>query len=140
MGIEVFLSINNNEEVIQLPAPPEGYRIGSAFSNTTKETITQSLNIIGLRELKDFNITSFFPVRDYPFLQNRSMWGMEYVDTIERWRDRRIPIRIIIVSNVPTLTVNMAVTIDDFDYSIKKNGDIQYTLSFREFSFVKVGD
>ena len=140
MGIEVFLSINNNEEVIQLPAPPESYRIGSAFSNTTKETITQSLNIIGLRELKDFTITSFFPVRDYPFLQNRSMWGMEYVDTIERWRDRRIPIRIIIVSNVPTLTVNMAVTIDDFDYSIKKNGDIQYTLSFREFSFVKVGD
>jgi hypothetical protein len=139
MGMEVFLSINNNEEVIQLPVPPEPHDISSPWNNETFNGLKQQLNLIGLRGLKSFDISSYFPIRDYPFLQNRSMWGMEYVDTIERWRDRRYPLRLIITAEDPNVqNLNMAVTIEDFEYGARRDGDIYYTLSFREFPFVKV--
>src|SRR5690554_5691395 len=111
MANEVFISINNNEEVMQLPVPIEPYQVSSPWNNDSFQGMKQELNLIGLRGLKSFEISSFFPVHDYPFVQNRDMWGMEYVDTIERWRERRYPIRIIITTNDPNIqNLNMAVT------------------------------
>ena len=138
--VEVYISINNNEEVIQLPVPPEKYRVLSPFNNESFEGLSQVLNLITIRGLKELEISSFFPIRDYPFLQNRGFWGMEYVDIIERWRDRRLPIRLIIVSNDPAvMNLNMAVAIDNFDYETRKCGDIYYSMSLRQFTFPRVG-
>lgn len=134
--IQVFLSINNNEEVIQLPVPPSEYEIQSPWNNSQANGMRQSLNRIGLRGLKDIEIQSFFPIREYPFLQNRSMWGVDYVDTIERWRERRYPIRLVIVDSGGRKNVNMPVTIDDFEHGVRKDGDIYYTLRMTEFTFV----
>jgi hypothetical protein len=66
------------------------------------------------------------------------MWGMEYVETIKRWRERRVPLRLII-TNDGKAEVNMAVTIDNFTYSKDKSGDIKYKLDLKEFKFVEVG-
>jgi hypothetical protein len=65
------------------------------------------------------------------------MWGMEYVETIKRWRQRRVPIRFIITKSGKPV-VNMPVTIDSFTYSEDKSGDIKYTLDLKEFTFVEV--
>jgi hypothetical protein len=137
--ISIFLSINNNEEVIEIPVIPEEIRLNSAFSNDSFDSMTQQLNLIGIRELIPFEIQSFFPIRDYPFLRSRNMWGMEYVETIERWRDRRVPLRLIITNDEPNgFSLNMPVTIDNFEYGTGKSGDIDYNLSLKEFVFVRV--
>jgi hypothetical protein len=134
--IQVFLSINNNEEVIQLPVPPSDYTIPRPWKNNQIDGLQQSLNIIGLKGLRSVSIKSFFPIEghDYPFLQSRDMWGKEYVDTIDRWRERRVPIRLVISNGKDG--VNMAVTIDDFEHGVRQDGDIYYTLSMTEFVFV----
>lgn len=94
--------------------------------------------MIGLRDLKTVNFASFFPIRDFPFLQNRSMWGMEYVNKIEQWRNRRIPIRLIIVDNNKKKNINMAVALDDFSWDVKQDGNINYSMSFTEFPFANL--
>jgi len=136
--IQVFLSINNNEEVMQLPVPPAEYNIPSPWQNEQTNGLRQAINLIGLRGLRNIDIESFFPIagHDYPFLQNRSMWGMEYVDTIERWRDRRLPLRLIISDSSGKKNLNMAVTIDNFEHGVKQDGDIYYKLQMTEFPFV----
>jgi hypothetical protein len=135
--IQVFLSINNNEEVFQLPVPPAEYTVPSPWKNEQVDGLQQTLNLIGIKGLRSIDIESFFPTKDYPFLQNRDMWGMEYVETIERWRERRTPIRIIIVADSKgERNVNMAVTIDEFEYGMKQDGDIFYTLQLTEFPFI----
>lgn len=136
--IKVFLSINNNEEVLQLPVPPEKYAIPDPWNNQQVEGLRQTLNLIGLRGLKSITIESFFPIKghDYPFLQNRTMWGRQYVETIQRWREKRYPIRLIIVDNSGKQDVNMAVTIDDFPTEVRQDGDIYYSLVLTEFPFV----
>lgn len=134
--INVFLSINNNAEVMQLPVPPAEYNVPSPWSNERVDGLQQSLNVIGLKGLRSVEIKSFFPIRDYPFLQNRSMWGMAYVETIERWRGLRIPLRLVIVDSGGSQSLNMAVTIDNFEWGVKQDGDIYYTLQMTEFVFI----
>ncbi|MFD2614500.1 hypothetical protein [Paenibacillus gansuensis] len=137
----MFLSIKNNKEVLQLPVPPNMYSIPGPWKNTQVDGLKQTLNIIGLKGLRSVEISSFFPAagHNYPFLQNRTMWGMQYVDTIERWRGLRIPIRLVIIDSSGKKTENMAVVIDDFTHGMATDGDIQYTLQMSEFPFVSTG-
>ncbi|NBI30901.1 hypothetical protein [Chengkuizengella marina] len=138
--ISIFLSINNNEEVIELPVIPEKLENDSPFNNDSFEGMNQELNLVGTRGNKTMSIDSFFPVTDYPFLRSRELWGMEYVETIERWRDRRYPLRLIIANTNPKgYAVNLAVTIDDFTYGVGISEDIEYSLSLREFPIIRVG-
>lgn len=136
--VKVFLSINNNEEVVLLPVTPAEYEVKHAWNNVEVAGLRQSMNIIqnkGLALLEP--LSSFFPIRDYPFLLNREMWGMDYVNTFLRWQERRVPIRLIITNNDNT-DVNMAVTIDELTHRVGKDGDIYYNLHLKEFPFVKV--
>lgn len=134
--IDIFLSINNREQVIQLPIVPSEFFIDSPQQNETFNTITQGdIKLIGNRGIKTLSFDSFFPVKDYPFTRDKSYSGWEYVEIIESWIDRRIPIRLII-SNTP---INMAVTIENFYYGIRDgSGDIYYTLSLSEFKFIQL--
>jgi hypothetical protein len=138
--IQVFISINNNEEVMQLPVPPSEYKINSPWDNEQMKGLQGSINIIGLRGLKSVSISSFFPAKgkDYPYNQNKTMWGMEYVNAIERWRERRLPLRLVIVSQDGEKNVNMPVTIDNFEHSEGQDGDIYFTLSLSEFVFISI--
>ncbi len=134
---KIYISINNNEEVILLPVTPTDYEIDNPWENQELIGLNQPMNIIQQGKLVTTSFDSFFPVRDYPFLLNRSMWGMEYVETIQRWRERHVPIRVIITrSGKPHF--NMAMTIDGFKYGTDKSGDIKYTLELKEFRFVEV--
>lgn len=134
--INVFLSHSNNAEVMHLPIPPASYNVSSPWSNEKVEGLQRSLNLIGLQGLRTVEIKSFFPIRDYPFLQNRSIWGMAYVDTIERWRELRVPIRLVIVDSGGSKSLNMPVTIDEFEWGVGRSGDIDYTLQMTEFTFI----
>ncbi|SET55420.1 hypothetical protein SAMN05660297_02742 [Natronincola peptidivorans] len=136
--VKVYLSINNNEEVLLLPVTPAEYEVKEPWNNQEVVGLRQSINLIQNKGLATIEITSFFPIRDYPFILNRDMWGMEYVNTIERWRKRRVPVRLVITKEDET-DINMPVTIDDFTYKTEKDGDIYYTLHLKEFTFVRVG-
>lgn len=134
--MDIFLSINNREQVIQLPVIPKQFRIPSPVNNETETTINQGdIKLIGTRGLKAITIDSFFPSKDYPFSRDKSYYGWEYVEIIESWIDRRIPIRLII-TNTP---INLAMTIDNFQYGPQDgSGDVYYSLALSEFKFIKL--
>lgn len=138
--IQVFLSINNNEEVLKLPVPPKEYSVPSPWQNEQINGLQQTINRIGLRGLRSIEIESFFPLagHNYPFVQNRTMWGWDYVNLLERWRDRRVPIRLVIAEPSGKKNINMPVTIDDFEYGQQQDGDIRYRLRLTEFVFVNL--
>lgn len=135
--MDIFLSINNREQVLQLPIVPLEVKIATAMNNQKYETIALGeINQIGLAALSSLAIDSFFPARAYPFSRDTTYFGWEYVEIIEAWKTRRIPIRLVI-SDTP---INMACTIDRFEYGIQDGSkDVYYTLELTEFKFVKVG-
>lgn len=134
--MDIYLSINNNEETVQLPVVPQSFAIESTFSNEAISTITSNdIKKFGNRGLKSIELSSFFPVKEYKFSRNKSMLGWEYVKTIEKWRDKAIPVRLIITDT----GINMAVTIDGFTYGVQDGaGDIYYSLRLSEYKFVQV--
>lgn len=139
--IKIYLSINDNKEILLLPVTPPEYEIKESWDNKQVDGLYQTLNIITKKGLSTIDLESFFPVKDYPFSLNKIMFGSDYVDTIKRWWNLRLPIRLIIVNTDPSLkldTVNMLVTIDNFTHRTATDGDIYYTLSLKEFVQVKV--
>lgn len=135
--IKVFISINNNTEVILLPVSPAEYKVTSPWKNEQVEGLQQAVNIMGLKGLQAVEFSSFFPIRghDYPFLLNRELWGMDYVHKIESWRTKRFPVRLVI-SERERKILNLPVTLDEFEWNVKTDGDIGYTMKYTEFAFL----
>lgn len=132
--MDIYLFTFDRAEVIRLPVIPSEIMISSSQKNEVFETVQLGeLKLIGLKGLKSLNIDSFFPSKDYPFLKDRTYKGFEYVDIIEKWRDTRLPIRLLITDT----NINMPTSIDDFEYGIKDGTmDVYYTLTITEFKVV----
>ncbi|NLW92367.1 MAG: hypothetical protein GXY34_12310 [Syntrophomonadaceae bacterium] len=135
-GLDIFLSINNRQQVIQLPVIPTEFKIARNMSNSDYESISQGqLKLIGLPGLRGISLNSFFPGKEYPFSRSSAYMGWEYVRMLETWQDRRLPIRLVITET----HINMPCVIDSFEYGLQDgSGDIYYTLGLPEFRFVKV--
>ena len=128
--MDIYLSVNNRTDVMRLPVIPPEFTISKPQSTEVFETVSRGeLQIIGVPKLKGITISSFFPVRDYPYLRDASMKGWEYVYKIDTWIEQKLPIRLIITDT----PINMAVAVKDFDYSIKTDGDLWYNLQLEEF-------
>ena len=71
--MDIYLSVNNREQVICLPVLPAEFTISKGRSNEVFETVSHGeLNLIGKSKLKSISWDSFFPSKDYPFLRDRS--------------------------------------------------------------------
>lgn len=135
--IDFYLSVNNRETVIQIPVPPSEFTVSKPQGNETFETASMGwLKLIGTAELKSISFSSFFPVKDYPFLRNRTMWGFSYVEIIDRWKNQKIPIRL----TINTGGISFPCVVDDFSYSVGTTGDINYDITFGEFPLLSEGD
>lgn len=135
--MDIFLSINNREQVIQLPIVPEEIKIPSPQNHEIFSTMTMGdIALIGSEGVKQFDIESFFPSKPYTFARSQQYTGWEYVEMIEAWRKRDVPMRIVITGT----PINMAFIIDEFEYGVEDgSGDIYYTLSISEYKLLRLG-
>lgn len=140
MAIEFWLSYNNGAEKLCLPVNPESIEVSSPFAHTDINVVQLGeFTVIGDRGLKEFSFSSFFP-RDYnPTYCEYAEFPAphECLETLERWRDTRKPIRFIVTGT----RINYAVTIRDLSYDVERAGnpgDIYYALSLKEFQFLRL--
>lgn len=135
--VEFWLSYDNGRERLRLPVNPETITISSPF-NHTDVAVTQlgEVSIFGDRGLKEFSFNSFFPYQYNPsyceYSGFKDRWLM--VETLERWRDFKKPIRLTVAGT----RINYAVTIRDFNYEAERAGhvgDIIYSLTLKEYRF-----
>lgn len=136
MAIECWLSFNNREEVIRLPITP--------FFNIETSQLNQSVtlnnkgevNLPGRRGLKTLTLESFFPHKghNYSFVLYKDTENpYNYCQMIEKWKESRRPVRVIITNT----NINLAMLIESFSYG-QKDGtrDIYYSLSLKEYVFL----
>lgn len=129
--MDIFIYDNKSVEFIKLPVTPETITIESPQKIETFDAIGQGeLKIIGIKGTRKLILSSFFPVKEYPFLKDRTYKGMQYVEKIERWRDLRVPLIILI----PDMLQTFFVVIETASYSIQDgSGDIYYEISIEEY-------
>ena len=107
--MDIYLSVNNREEVLRLPVLSPEFTVSKPQSNEVFETVTRGqLKLIGRPSLKSISWDSFFPVCDYPFLRDRSDTAFGYLYTIDTWISKKLLIRLIITDT----SINMACSVD----------------------------
>lgn len=132
---EFWLSWGNGKEKMRLPVNPASIKIDTAFSHNDVEVLRLGeFTVIGERGLAEFSFSSFFPAEYNPsYCEYRNVkppW--DHVKVLERWRDSRKPMRLI-VTGTP---INYPVTIRSFSYDPGPAGsprDIYYEISFKEY-------
>lgn len=136
--MDIIFFANNREEMLQLPIVPENQQWDAPQKNETFDTIQKGeINLIGLKGLTALNISSFFPMKDYSFAKSNAK-GDECIAFFKKWKERREPIRIIIISKTNLELLNILVSIENFTYGIDRAGDIPYKLDLKEYIQVRV--
>ncbi len=132
--MDIFLSVNNREEILRLPIIPPEFSVSKPQGDETFETVSGAeLSFIDAPGLKSIGWESFFPCRDYSFLRGERLDDMwQYGYKIDMWIKRKLPIRLII-SGTP---INMAVKVTTFDYKLASSGDIEYSIEFKEIPLI----
>ncbi|RSL29101.1 LysM peptidoglycan-binding domain-containing protein [Salibacterium salarium] len=136
--IEFWISYDNGAEKLRLPVNPETIEVTSPFGYEDVEVARiGEYTIIGERGLREVSFGSFFP-RDYnpSYCEYADFPSpQECVNTIERWRDTRRPIRLTITG----AGINLAVTLRSFPIEPERAGnpgDIYYEMSFKQYRFI----
>ena len=85
--MEIWL--NNGNDKIRLPILPSSFTVESSQQNTSQNVHRKGeVNLLGKRNLKTIEISSFFPNHDYPFCQYHGFKKpYYYVKKIEGWKD-----------------------------------------------------
>lgn len=135
--MEFWLSFNNFQEKLQLPVNPGEYRLSTSKKNKIVEILDLGdINLIGGEGLAEIQITSIFPREYLPYCSYMNIPAPYMaIELIEKWKQSGKPIRLIITDT----TINMAVSIETFEYGeTGGNRDVTYTLTLKEYRFVKV--
>lgn len=115
-----------------LPVTPSKINLTDGQNNKVMN-VTQvgEILVFGMPKLQTISFSSFFPnpKREYPFVVGENKEPAECMALIKKWKELRVPVRIIITG----LDVNLAVGIGSFDCDKRDgSGDIYYSLSFTE--------
>lgn len=129
--MEIYLSTLDRKEIFRLPyVNPENVSfnfplLSSEFENSQGKTIT----LIGEEGLFEMQINSFFPHKLYNWLPFNFFLANDCLKFI--FTHRKSVLKLVVVSLEKTFTKN--IYISDFDYSKKRNGDIEYNLTLKEY-------
>ena len=115
---------------LRLPVLPSGFESGVSQQNTiVNVTSYGEVNLIGKRSLKTISLSSFFPAKEYGFVQYKGFpEPYECVQMIESWMDN--PVQLIITGT----DISMQTTIESFTHSEQDaTGDVYYTIELKEY-------
>lgn len=134
--MDIVFSINNNAEIMVLPVAPE-WEISEDQANETYNGLSFNIRMIGNPGLRTLEISSFFPSKKYPFVNPYAdVDPQAYIDFFRRIKTERIPARIVITDKQSVERLNMAVSIDNFVYKYRTNGDADFSVSMTEYIFL----
>lgn len=136
----IVISFNNLEELIELPVLPEKIEVQEKSNN--KNHVLQNIGemtIINTIKEPTLKIESYFPINQDPYvISKRLLRPIEYIEMLKKWRDSKKPMRLIIGSDV--FSLSWACTIENLTYSESWGavGDIQYSIDFKEYRWHKI--
>ena len=126
---EIYFAIE--EEVLQLPHVDERIEVSEGLNTGDFETASgKTLTLVGNTGNRTISISSFFPSKQYRWLNFNSKLSTECLDFFKR--NRKKVLRVVYVNGEDTLC-NMLSTISSYTVAPKSNGDYNYSLEIKEY-------
>lgn len=134
--IDIFFSTLDRSNVIQLPALPNPIPLMDYnFNNEEFETLEGTINLKNYkRNLFTATIESFFPSkpRKYKWLKSDVDFSTGITFFLNRMYFKEV-IRYIAINNDGNELINIPVTVEEFNNTVKRNKDVAYSLAIKEF-------
>lgn len=136
--MNIVVSANNNEEILVFPIIPNELQLQIPSNNEEFQTInTGTLNLIGDIGLRQISLNSIFPKNKETWSAAGSVEAEQYISFFDKYRSKKIPIRLIITLADGSECINMPVLVDNFNYSRDKNiENVRYTLDLKEYRLI----
>ena len=136
--MNLVVSADNNREILVFPLLPRDLKPQSSSNNEEFKTINNgTLNIISDLGLKTLSIESTFLKKKERWAKAGSVEGQKYVDFFNKWRGKGVPIRVILSTKDGREVLNMACSIEIFDYCYDRVENIKYSLNLKEYRFIR---
>ncbi len=140
MRYDIMFSVNNYEDYVFFPYAPEGLPISlPEQNNETYSGLSRDYRRIGTMGLRKLSWSGILPMkRDRWSFANKASPadGYSIVQFFEKWRPKKVPLRLIILDQFASCKINMPVTVDSFEVSVRRTGDYNYTISVTEYRFI----
>lgn len=128
---QIILTCDGERFVI--PVTPKTYKVETEQNNRVVDILdTGEAQLFGNRKLKRLSFSCFFPQpnHSYPFVVGDMMDPSECVSLLEKWKEGKKAVRVIITES----PVNLMMAIKSFDYREQDGSrDIYYELKFIEW-------
>ncbi|MDP4110369.1 MAG: LysM peptidoglycan-binding domain-containing protein [Bacillota bacterium] len=135
MDYRIYLTFNNEQEVIELPVLPEKIEIRRDGSNKTYDLLnTGEINVIRGLRLPELAIESYFPTDGIHVTSEALFEPVYYVGKILKWAGTCRPIRLTMTG---AIELSWPVSIESFTYSESGGavGEISYRLELKKYIF-----
>lgn len=119
--------------LIHFPVVPTEISVSGDGNSEEVNTPMGLVTFLDKHGLQEISWSSFFPADYVSFSKNQGISEWEAVSIIENLRKTEEPIDLIITGT----EINLTVSITNFTYTQSANGNIEYSLSFKEFIYPK---
>lgn len=136
----IYVSFNNQAEVIEIPILPEELEIIEKSDN--KNHVLQNIGeitIINTCKEPTLKLEGVFPSEYTPHVTSEVLKDpRDYIEALKKWRDSKKPMRLVVTGLA--FDVNWPCTIETLNYREDGGavGDIYYAIEFKEYRWYKV--
>ena len=134
MGYDIYIANKDKSKVLQLPIiPAELPELNYSIENESfKSYQNGEYNFIKEQGLYYFTLESWLPVKKYSFAKSDVM--VKYVlDLLDYAIVNKQYIQIVIIKSDGSTYVNNKFSIESLNYSVKRNGDFNYSLGVKQY-------
>lgn len=123
------------ERTLEIPVLPEKLRVQSAGGNKTETVLgLGEVNILRDKKLRTLAWDCFFPKWPGPYVTAAEPWEpMAYIETLQAWRDAKVPVQFVIVGTSLDINVMMGIESLDYDERGGEPGDVYYSIDLKEW-------
>ncbi len=127
--VKIYLCSEDMSFSVLLPVTPPEITVTEGVGVRKYETANSgNISNIGYEELTSVSFSSFFPSSPREYSLNNTVLGTDYISLINRFLNRRIPCRLMIVG----MGFDKSMILERFEYSVKQGKDVYYSMQFME--------
>lgn len=134
MGYDIYIANKDKSKVFKLPIiPAELPALNYAIENEEFKSYNNgTYNFIKEQGLYSFTLDSWLPTKKYSFAKSEVM-AKDVLDLLDYAVENKQFIQVVIIKSDGSTYVNNKFSIESLNYSVKRNGDFNYSLGLKKY-------
>lgn len=134
MGYDIYIANSDKSKVFKLPIiPAELPTLNYAIENEEFKSYSNgTYNFIKEQGLYNFTLDCWLPTKKYSFAKSDVM-ANDVLDLLDYAVENKQFIQVVIIKSDGSTYVNNKFSIESLNYSVKRNGDYNYSLGLKKY-------